>query len=87
MRALVKDEVKEIQVTTVTLGHDYTDKFGMKLYIFHCIRCGSPIIQFKGNIIDILPGIVPASLPLILQCNNSRCKHKYMFRDIATVDR
>ena len=83
MQVKIKDEVKNVQVTSVTLAHDMNDEFGMNLYMFHCIRCGSPILQYQGFVTHIVPGLVPTTLPMILRCNNSRCKHYYSFQSLV----
>ncbi len=85
MQVKILDEVREVQVTTVTLGPDWNDKLGLHVYMFHCLRCGEKLIQHRGEIIETMPGFIPRSLPLILMCHNPKCKHRYMFRDITTV--
>ena len=83
MKVKIKDEIKTVQVTTVILSHDYSDPEGIKLYMFHCLRCGSPIIQYNGFVARILPGFAPMLFPTIIRCNNSRCKQYYSFQAIV----
>lgn len=83
MQVKIKDEIKSVQVTSVILSHDYDDPDGNRLYMFHCLRCGSPLIQYHGFIAKILPGFVPMELPTILRCSNSKCKHYYSFQSIV----
>lgn len=83
MQVRIKDEVKQIQVTSVILGTDYSDEQKTNLYIFHCLRCGSPLIQYQGQVIYIIPGLAPTKLPTVLKCSNSRCKHAYSFQAVS----
>lgn len=75
-------DVRRIQVTSVILSHDYNDPNGINLYAFHCIRCGTVILQYKGFVAHIIPGLTPLKLPTILRCSNSKCKHHYSFQTI-----
>jgi hypothetical protein len=83
MQFKLADKVKNIQITTVTISHDLDDPQGTKMYIFHCTSCGSPMFQYSGFIISILPGLSPVKLPSVLRCPNSRCKHNYSFHTIV----
>ena len=83
MRAIIKDEVRELQITTVTLAPEYDDPKMEKVYIFHCPRCGNKLIQYKGFVASILPGMAPVSLPVILKCSNNKCNQKYAFSGFA----
>jgi hypothetical protein len=78
-----KKTINEMQVTTVILHKDLTDKDNDKIYLFHCIVCGNPVIQYQGFVTQILPGLAPIDLPVIARCNNSTCKHKYAFRAVV----
>lgn len=69
--------INDVQITSVILHRDKTDKEHTKLYLFHCIRCGNPVVQYQGFIVNILPGMAPIELPIVVRCNNSSCKHKY----------
>lgn len=83
MRAIVSGVIKDVQVTSVILSHDLTDTSGDHLYMFRCIRCGSPILQYMGFVVQILPGLAPVNLPIIIRCRNSSCKHYYSFQTIV----
>lgn len=61
------------KLTTVYLNYDPTDQETM----FYCHRCRYPMFQYSGEIIELLPGIGQFSPPLIIQCGNKDCKHKY----------
>jgi hypothetical protein len=76
-------DVKTIQVTSVILSHDYNDPTGANLYAFHCHRCGNVVIQYKGFVVSVLPGLAPVKLPTILRCQNSKCKQHYSFQTIV----
>lgn len=75
--------VDDMRVTTVTLAHDPTDPSGNRIYLFHCLVCGSPVIQYSGFVARIYPGMEPVTLPIIARCTNTRrCNAKYLFRVI-----
>ena len=79
MKGKIKGKDVNIEVITVVLNHDKSDNIN----IFHCPYCGNKMIQFKGNIAQILPGEVPMKLPTILRCSNNKCRRNYCFRDIV----
>lgn len=83
MQVSIKDENKEIQVTTVILSHDYSDPEGKRVYMFHCPRCGNKIIQYQGFVSKIIPGQIISKLNTILMCSNNKCKQRYIFKDIV----
>jgi len=76
-------EVKTIQVTTVILSHDYNDPNGVNMYSYHCHRCGHIMLQYKGFVAKVLPGLTPIKLPKIIMCTNTRCKQRYCFETIV----
>jgi hypothetical protein len=79
MKVKIMGEDKEIQVTSVILAPDINDPKGENLYMFHCWKCGNKILQFQGTVVKIIPGMVPAKLPTIIRCSNSKCKQHYYF--------
>ena len=82
MQLILHGERTDVPVTSVTLARDVADPLEQRIYMFHCIRCGSPVLQHGGNVVRIMPIYEPTELPMIIQCSNSRCKHKYLFRVI-----
>lgn len=83
MKYFVAGVSRNIQITTVTLSHDIDDIYNENMYVFHCIRCGTPILQYQGFVASIMPGLAPIKLPTILRCRNSKCKHSYSFQTIV----
>lgn len=82
MRTL--DGVIEMDVTTVTLGHDLNNPDNDRLKMFHCPLCGSPVLQYAGFVARLFPGMEPVVLPIIVRCTNvRRCTAKYLFRAIV----
>jgi len=80
MIAIIKGIVVEIPVTSVWLQRDITDPQGYNLKMFFCPNCQNPLIQYKGNVIQIVPGEGPYKVGTVLQCKN--CKSRYMFHDV-----
>ena len=76
-------DVRQIQVTSVILSHDYNDPQGMNMYSFHCYRCGNIVLQYKGFVAQVVPGITPIKPPTIIRCSNSKCKQHYSFQTIV----
>jgi len=62
-----------LKLTTVYLDYDPQDQ----LTLFYCHRCRYPMFQYSGEIIQLLPGVGDFSPPIIIQCGNKDCKHKY----------
>ena len=79
MKGTILDKQVDINVITVILSHNNNDNIN----IFHCPYCGNKMIQFKGDIAQILPGEVPMKLSTILRCSNNKCRRNYCFRDIV----
>ena len=61
--------------TTVTLVADPLDKLKM----FFCFNSQTPIIQYKGIVISVLPGLSPYEPYTILKCRDSRCPMAFSF--------
>lgn len=80
MQVLIRDKVKDLQVTSVVLTYDKDDPEGIRMYMFHCNVCGSPLIQYQGHVARIIPGMIPTVLPTVIRCQNSSCKRYYSFQ-------
>jgi hypothetical protein len=80
MQVTIKDQTKEIQVTSVTLSYDVNDIKGDKLKMFFCYNCQNPIAQYHGKVLSILPGRTNVPLPIYVKC--SHCKNLYSINAI-----
>ena len=72
MKILIKEGIKYIDVITVAIIRNDSEQFKM----WNCPTCKNPVFQYKGNVINIVPGYAPTEIPIITQCNN--CKQKYL---------
>jgi len=57
-----------------------------ELKIYYCSTCRCPLIQFKGDLLQELPGLKEVKLPILLQCRNQECGRKYLINAIVKVD-
>jgi len=80
MDVLVLQQKKKIDVTSVIISSDPTDKLGEVLHMFFCYNCQNPLFQYIGKVMRITPGSTPLSLPVLLKCQ--RCKKVYQIEDI-----
>lgn len=83
MQVVIRGISQEVAVTSVILQMDQMDPDSTRLYMFHCSKCGSPVIQHTGFVARILPGNIPFPLPLVTRCPNRDCKHKYRFEAVV----
>ena len=67
--------------TTVTLVADAEDK----LKIFFCFSSQTPLIQYKGRVISVLPGLSPYEPYTILKCKDSRCPMAFIFSPLVQM--
>lgn len=51
--------------------------------MFFCNDCKNAIMQYKGEIISIIPGQTESEAPIIVQCSNQKCRRKYQFNYFA----
>jgi len=51
-----------------------------KWRIYHCPDCRNPVAQYQGDIIAEIPGKVPNSYPIMIQCRNPNCGRKIIFK-------
>lgn len=69
---------REIDVTTVSIVENYEDNWKM----WNCPTCKNPVFQYRGKVIQILPGFIPTEVPVLVQCGNSSCRQKYFIKTI-----
>jgi hypothetical protein len=81
MKVVIRNEIRELQVTHVTLAHDLDDPEGAKLKMFFCYNCQNPIAQYQGHVCSIMPGRSAVPLPIYIKCPN--CKILYSIQAIV----
>lgn len=79
MRFNVKGKSIDMDVTSVVL--EYNANIIQKdspegLMLWHCPIDNTPLFQYSGKQVMVIPGMVPTKLPVIHQC--SKCKTKYL---------
>jgi hypothetical protein len=75
MRVLIRSQVAEIPVHTVTLCPVKSEA----IYLFRCYKCGTAISQVMGHIVRIEPGAPhDGGVPVVNQCY--KCKEYYTFQ-------
>jgi len=72
----------QTEYTTLTL----TNNKKSDLKVYYCSTCRYPLLQFKGDLIQELPGCKEVELPIILQCKNPTCGRKYLINAIVKKD-
>ncbi len=80
MKILIRKEIRDIDVVTISIVENFTDFFKM----FNCPTCKNPLFQYKGRLVSIIPGAVPTLIPVIIQCSNNNCKQKYLISSILS---
>lgn len=55
---------------------------GDKWQIYHCPDCRNPIAQYRGSLIEEIPGEVPYAYPVKIQCKNPNCGRKIIFQEV-----
>lgn len=81
-RQVVKSmEDKQIrqEYTTVTLKENPDKEFK----IFYCHQCRYPVFQYKGDVVQILPGMSPTRVPTMHQCKGRNCGIKYQITPLV----
>lgn len=71
--------IAPIRVKSVTTTVYLSKPDSQELHKFHCPDCRTPILQYKGEVVKVVPGFNHAELPIVVQCSNSKCKRKYNF--------
>jgi len=72
MHVMIRNESKELFVTSVTLATDPRDIDGSEINPFYCFRCQNFIGKFQGRVLGIMPGFSPVQLPFLFTCDNQR---------------
>ncbi len=80
MRVLIREKIKDIDVVTISIVENHTDKLKM----FNCPTCTNPLFQYQARIVSILPGMVPTEVPIVIQCKNTSCKQKYLLKTVVS---
>ena len=75
MKFKIRGEIADLVVTTVVLEHTTADD-KESLLLWHCPIDNSPLFQFSGRQVMIVPGMVPTKLPVLNQC--PKCKTRYL---------
>jgi len=79
MQFRVRGNLTEVQVTTVVLEYDpniIQKDMPEGLMLWHCPIDNTPLFQYSGKQVMIIPGMIPTKLPVIHQC--SKCHTKYL---------
>jgi len=57
-----------------TVKLEYNDK---RHHMFYCNDCRNVVFQYKGEVIQILPGLLESSTPMLAMCSNDKCNKTY----------
>ena len=84
MRFRIQGKPVDISVVSVVLEYNPTivqkdDPEGLMLW--HCPIDNTPLFQYSGKMVMIIPGMVPTKLPVIHQCG--KCKTRYLIISIV----
>lgn len=60
---------------TITLVADPQERLKM----FFCFNSQTPLIQYKGQVISVLPGLSAYEPYTLLKCKDSRCPLAFVF--------
>lgn len=66
------------RIYTVWLVKDNDDRWN----IYHCPDCRNPIAQYKGAAVCEIPGETPGAVPVMIQCKNTNCGRKILFKEV-----
>lgn len=64
-----------IQTKFISLWIEETP--GVQQRLAYCMWCRCPLFSVKGDIVTVIPGDSPASLPVTVQCRNKSCGYKW----------
>ena len=59
------------KITTVWLESEIGSGGNDKTKMFYCFNCRIPLIQYKGNVVTIVPGSQPYEPSTILKCKGN----------------
>jgi hypothetical protein len=85
MRYSALGQSKEMDVTSLILDYDVRNSnVETNMIMFHCPVCKTPVFQYGGRMIAILPGLVPnTNPPIVVRC--IKCQKKYLLLSISTL--
>jgi hypothetical protein len=69
----------DLKVTSIILEYDpklVKDDSPDGLILWHCPIDNTPLFQYSGKMVMVIPGMVPVKLPVIKEC--PKCKTKYL---------
>ena len=66
----MKSKIGQKKVCTIWLEPEI-EGYGDKVKMFFCFNCRIPIIEYRGNIMEIVPGGSPYNPSTILKCKGS----------------
>lgn len=76
MQIVIRNMPLEMLLQSVTVSPN--PKQPDNMYLFHCFRCGYQIVQVKGIVTRIFPGLEPTDeIPVVSQC--PRCRERFVF--------
>jgi len=75
-----KGDVHDIDVITISIVENYSGHF----ILFRCSICGNPVFEFRGRVVSELPGGAPVEIPIVVQCQHSNCKQRYLISTILS---
>jgi len=82
MKFVIRGVSSDVSVTSVIL--EYNPKFADdldELILWHCPICNTPLFQYSGNMVAILPGMTHTAVPVLVNCG--KCKKRYMINSIV----
>lgn len=54
-----------------------------ELALFKCFSCGTPVLQYGGDVIQIVAGSSPTKFPFIVECRSKLCGNKFQFNGVV----
>lgn len=73
-----RNSIKHNIITSIWLVENNEYQYKM----FKCYNCGTPVFQYKGDVIQIVPGESPAKVGVVVECKNHNCQAKYKFQGV-----
>ena len=67
--------VNKVQTKFISLWIEENPTLDEKLA--YCMWCRCPLFAVKGSIVTVIPGDSPSKLPVVVQCRNKNCGHKW----------
>lgn len=63
------------KVTTIILEEDELNGEGIE-QMWYCPNCRSPVLQYKGSVMHIVPGMHPYEPSTKIKCKGTKMDHK-----------